>query len=376
MARGPYLSDQQRLAWLRLIRSDNVGPATFRQLLNHFGSADRALTALPDLSRRGGSTRSLRICSHEEAEQELALAHQTGARLVAIGEPDYPPLLRHVEAPPPLLALRGDAEIFQRPCIAIVGARNASLSGKKLAALFASELGQQGVTVVSGLALGIDGAAHKAALDYGTAVVFASGVDKVYPRDHRPLMEDIFKAQGAAISEMPMGWEPRPRDFPRRNRIISGCSYAVVVIEAAERSGSLHTARFAADQGREVLVVPGSPLDPRSAGSNRLIREGATLVRSSADIMEVLLPLKSQSPQSPLAHPGDLSLFEEASEGQTPEADQRNRLIDALSTAPTQVDDLIQETGLSARTVQIVLLELEIAGRLDRSTGGLVSLVF
>lgn len=375
---GPVLSDDQRLAWLRLIRSENIGSSTFRQLLNHYGSAEAALEALPALSRRGGKAQSVEIYTQAQAQREIADAQACGARFVAIGEADYPPLLRHIEAPPPLLAIRGNSDIFKRRCVAIVGARSASLASKKLAARLALELSEADVTIISGLALGIDGAAHKAACPYGTGAVFASGVDRVYPAAHADLMAEIGQNGGAAISEMPMGWEPRARDFPRRNRLISGCSLAVVVIEAAEKSGSLHTARYAADQGRDVLAVPGSPMDTRSAGCNRLIREGATLVTSTEDVLEAI-----NQPNQPLGEIGfavdETDFLEDESRVTSlpvePEAGERERLMSALSQVPVGIDELVQETDLGIRSVLILLLELEIAGRLERGVGGQVALL-
>ena len=237
------LNENQRLAWLRLIRSENVGPTTFRELINHFGSAERALEALPGLSRRGGKA-TLRICPLQEAERELAAHEAAGARLVALGEPNYPPHLRHIHGPPPLLSMKGGSMTAGRKTIALVGARNASLSGRKLAAQFAQGLGREGFVIISGLARGIDAAAHETASPTGTVAVFAGGIDVLYPPEHDRLLADILDRGGNAVSEMPFDWKPRGRDFPRRNRLISGISLGVVIIEAAQKSGSLHTARL------------------------------------------------------------------------------------------------------------------------------------
>ncbi|MHA1560037.1 MAG: DNA-processing protein DprA, partial [Alphaproteobacteria bacterium] len=270
------LSDDQRLAWLRLIRSDNVGPITFRDLLDRFGSATAALDALPDLARRAG--RRIRICSIEHAEREVEAIAAMGARLIAIGEPGYPPWLARIDSAPPVITIRGDVTILSKPMIAIVGSRNASVSGRKMAANIASALGRAGLVVASGLARGIDAAAHEAALLSGTVAVFAGGLDRIYPAQNVPLAERIVAEGGVQMSETQLGLDPRARDFPRRNRIVSGLSLGVVIIEAAERSGSLITARLAGEQGRTVFAVPGSPLDPRAAGTNRLLKEGAALV--------------------------------------------------------------------------------------------------
>ena len=295
---GIRLTDEQRLDWLRLIRSENVGPRTFRMLLNHTGSARAALAALPDLARRGGAAKSARICSRDDAAREMQAAHDLGVRLVASGEPDYPPRLQSIDDAPPLLAVRGNSAALASPMVAIVGARNASAVGVKFAERLARELGEAGFVISSGLARGIDAAAHRASLATGTVAVLAGGQDKVYPPEHAGLLESIL-TEGAAISEMPLGWEPRARDFPRRNRLISGLALGVVIVEAAKRSGSLITARMALEQGREVFAVPGSPLDPRSEGTNALLKQGATLVTEAADIIPVLQPI--------MGRPADLS---------------------------------------------------------------------
>jgi DNA processing protein len=263
---APGLTREQRLQWLRLIRSENIGPVTFRELINHFGGAGAAIAAVPNLAERGG--RRIRIADETEAERELAAVEAAGAHLVALGEAGYPPALRDIESAPPLIAVKGDIAGLMRPIVAIVGSRNASIAGRKFTMQIARGIGEAGFTVASGLARGIDAAAHEAALASGTVAVFAGGLDRPYPPENVALADRIVASGGALLSEMPMGWEPRARDFPRRNRIISGLSLAVVVVEAAARSGSLITARRAADQGRLVFAVPGSPLDPRSGGTN------------------------------------------------------------------------------------------------------------
>ena len=371
--RGRALSDRQRLAWLRLIRSENVGPVTFRELINHTGSAEAALAALPELSRRGGK-RTIRIASQDDAEREIEALARIGGRLRALGEHGYPPLLRHVDGAPPLISVLGsDDRLAESAAIAMVGARNASLAGQKIASEIAGDLSARGYTVVSGLARGIDAAAHRAALAGGTAAVLAGGVDIIYPPENRDLYRDIA-AHGAIVSEMPFGWKPRARDFPRRNRLISGMSLATVLIEAARGSGSLHTARFAAEQNREVFVVPGSPLDPRSEGGNRLIRDGATLVASGADVLESLGPrrIAEEIPGLDIEEPG-------AGGGpvRPPDVDdsERGRVLSALGAAPVEVDELIRYTGLPARIVHVILLELELAGRLERHRGQRISLI-
>jgi len=372
--KGRALSDPQRLAWLRLIRSENVGPVTFRDLINHAGSAEAALEMLPELSRRGGKRR-IRICSREDAEAELAALERMGGRLRALGEHGYPPLLRHVDGAPPLISVTGSNERLADPqTVALVGARNASLAGLKLAGEIARDLGQEGYCVVSGLARGIDAAAHTAALATGTVAVLAGGLDVIYPSENRGLYRDIIAAEGAIVSEMPLGWKPRARDFPRRNRLISGVSRATVLIEAARASGSLHTARFAADQGREVFAVPGSPLDPRSEGGNRLIRDGATLVTSARDIVESLGPRDGPDLGTPPAEIEEPGREGRALPREIDNSD-RGRVISALSGGPVEIDELIRFTGIDARIVHVVLLELELAGRLDRHQGQKVTLI-
>lgn len=366
------LTFEQRVAWLRLIRSERVGPATFRELLNHYGSAAAAVDTLPELSRRGGAVGGVRIASRDEAEAELEAAEQIGARLVALGEPGYPVYLRSIDAPPPLISMIGSEDIGERPAVALVGARNASLAGRKMARRIAADLGDAGFVIVSGLARGIDAAAHEAALRSGTMAVLAGGLDRIYPPENVPLMEAILADGGAAVTEMPLGWTARAQDFPRRNRLISGMSLGVVVIEAAKRSGSLHTARFAGSQGRDVFAVPGSPLDPRAEGCNHLIREGATLVVRADDVIEALAPLVER----PLAPPPRL---EDAMppRDHTPEPDDsaRSVIIEALGPTPVLVDEIIRETGFAPAVVQLVLLELDLAGRLARHGGGSVSLI-
>ncbi|NWJ22932.1 DNA-processing protein DprA [Rhizobium sp. RM] len=368
---GMALSERQKIAWLRLIRSDNIGPVTFRELINHYGSAEKALDALPELSRRGGAARNVRIATQAEAEQEIEAAERFGARFVGIGEPDYPPALRHVDGAPPLIAMKGSATAAIRPSIGIVGSRNASINGAKFAAMLAHECGRAGYTIASGLARGIDAAAHRASLASGTVAMLAGGLDRPYPQENFGLLQQIYEQGGATISEMPFGWEPRARDFPRRNRLIAGVSLGVVIVEAAERSGSLITARLAGEAGRLVFAVPGSPLDPRCQGTNRLIKEGAMLTTGAADVLDALQPLVE--PGLPLGR-----TVEEPSRDadMSPPADnQREMIAAAIGPSPVETDDVIRHTGLSAATVHMVLLELDIAGRLNRHAGGQVSLI-
>jgi DNA processing protein len=365
---GARLSDEQRIDWLRLIRSDHVGPRTFQALIRHCGDARAALAALPDLARRGGAARAARVGSRQDAERELAAAKSMGVTLVASAEPDYPHRLRMIDDAPPLLAVRGNTAALALPTVAIVGARNASAAGMRFAERLARELGSAGFAIASGLARGVDAAAHRGSLASGTIAVLAGGHDRIYPPEHASLADAILE-QGVLVSEMPLGWEPRARDFPRRNRLISGLSAGIVVVEAAKRSGSLITSRFALEQGREVFAVPGSPLDPRCEGTNDLIKQGATMVTEAADVTTVLQPILGR----PIAQRAEEP--EAPSPAAEPAADQRTRVIGLLGPTPVPIDDLIRLSGSSPAVVRTVLLELELAGRLERHGGAMVSLL-
>ena len=370
-AGAPRLSDRQRINWLRLIRAENVGPATFRDLINRFGSAELALEMLPELMISGGAPHLARIPTVQEAQAELDTARKCGARFIAIGETDYPPILRRMDNPPPLVAVKGHAAVFALPPVAIVGARNASLAGMKMARLLASELGRDGFAIVSGLARGIDTAAHQGAVATGTVAVLAGGLDRPYPPENIDLCREITERGGAVISEMPFGWEPRARDFPRRNRIIAGLSLGLVVVEAAKRSGSLISARLAGEMGRLVFAVPGSPLDPRAAGAIGLLKDGAILVTEARDVVEQIAPLVGQAP------PQHLSLEEPPDFSATPPPrdNDRAQVVEALGPVPVGVDEIIRHTGLHPAQVFMILLELDLAGRLERHAGGAVSLL-
>jgi DNA processing protein len=384
------LSDAQRLACLRLIRSENIGPVTFRELINRYGGAQRALEALPEISRKSG--RTLRICPVETAEQELAAAHRIGARPLFTIEPDYPPLLAHLEMPPPLIYAKGRLDLLTRPAMAIVGSRDASAAGRTLARTLSQGLAAAGLVIVSGLARGIDAEAHQAALHSGTIAVLAGGVDMVYPPENAELYAEMCDI-GCIVSEMPPGFVPRGQDFPRRNRIISGISNGVVVIEAAKRSGTLITARMASEQGREVFAVPGHPLDPRAEGTNHLIKNGATMVTSANDVLEILGPsLKPRfhfrEPDPPPNEPGSLPerhdggperiAAETTPETSSPPHDaegERARVLAALGPVPVNIDGLVRVTGLSARVIQAAVLELSLLGQIERHGQNLISSV-
>jgi DNA processing protein len=353
------------VAALRLIRTPTVGPVTYRQLLARFGTAAAALDALPQLARRGGGTPPS-VPPPAEAERELEAAQRMGARHLFLDDPDYPPLLAELDNAPAAMVVRGDLGLLARPCVAMVGARNASAAACRFARQLAHDLGTA-ATVVSGLARGIDTAAHQGSLPSGTVAVVAGGADIAFPPENAALQERIA-AEGLLVAEQPPGTEPRARHFPYRNRIIAGLSLGTVVVEAAPRSGSLITARLAAEAGREVMAVPGSPLDPRAQGCNLLIREGATLVQSAADVLEQVRPIDGRRVREPGAP------FASAP---PEEVDDRARAaVEALlGPVPVAVDEVIRQGGLAPAAVQMVLLELELAGRVERHAGGRVSLV-
>jgi DNA processing protein len=364
------LGAAERLACLRLIRSENVGPVTFRELINHFGGAEAALAAVPELSRRGG--RPIRLCPREDAETELERAEQAGAHVVFTIEPGYPAALAVLDAPPPLLYAKGNLALLNRPIVAVVGSRQCSAAGTKLARHFAVALGRAGYVVASGLARGIDSVAHEAALQAGTIAVLAGGIDVVYPPENETLQR-LIGEQGCLITEMPLGFQPRAKDFPRRNRIISGIALGVLIVEAARRSGTLVTARYAAEQGREVFAVPGHPLDPRAEGTNKLLKSGATLVTDADDLISALAPMT----RPPAAGVHDEDVAVPLSDAASPALSQgdRERVLAALGPAPVDVDTLIRGTGLPIRSVQVALIELSLAGRIARHGNGLISLV-
>ncbi len=369
------LTDQDRFDWLRLIRSENVGPVTFWRLLKLYGSASKSLEMIPDLARRGGMKRSIKVSPEDAIASEIKRTEKAGVRLIACGEADYPHLLANISSPPPLISCVGHPVIFQRRMVAIVGARNASAVGNRLASDIARNLGEQDIVLVSGLARGIDTAAHQGSLATGTAAVMAGGIDHIYPPENDALYHNIAK-QGVLISELPIGTKPQARDFPRRNRLISGMSLGVLVIEASLKSGSLITARFALEQNREVFAIPGSPLDPRAKGTNQLLRDGATLVENADDVMNVLNGLQPQR----LLEPHDESWMSQAEDEGIHLNEQeleviRVRVTQLLGPVPVSIDELIRQGETSPAYVHTILLELELAGRLERHPGGMVSLI-
>ncbi len=361
------MTHAERLARLRLIRTPHVGPVSWHQLMQRFGSGEAALDALPDLVLRGGAGKP-RIAPAETAEREIERVAALGARHIFSDEDDYSPMLREVEGAPPVVVARGDAAMLRRPCVAIVGARNASAVACRFARQLAADLAARDVTVVSGLARGVDTAAHIGALGGSTVGVIASGIDVAFPPENAALQEKIASDQ-LLIAEQPPGTEPLARHFPSRNRIIAGAAHGTVVIEAAPKSGSLITARRAGDYGREVMAVPGSPLDPRAQGCNLLIREGATLIQTVDDVLEAVGPIDARRVREPARPYTAAPAPMDASDG------ERRSLIDLLGPTPVAVDELVRQSGQAASTVQLLLLELELAGRVERHAGAKISLV-
>ncbi|MCC7250921.1 DNA-processing protein DprA [Hyphomicrobium sp.] len=369
------LDDGERLACLRLIRTAQVGPATFRELINHCGGAKEALAALPTLARRAGG-RAVRICPQDEAEAELESARKAGATPVFTIEPGYPAVLAAIDAPPPLLYVKGRTELLNRPAVAIVGSRQASAAGVTLARTFARELASAGLVIVSGLARGIDAAAHEASLEAGTVAVLAGGVDIVYPPEHAALQDRIGVA-GCLVTEQPTGFVPRAKDFPRRNRLISGISRGVLVVEAARRSGTLVTARFAGEQGREVFAVPGHPLDPRAEGTNQLLKSGATLATEPQDVLDTLAPQLARGTaglaEASAAHFAPDAADDIPASRPEPGEAERAHVLSLLGVHPIGIDEIVRATALGAREVRTLLLELDLAGEIIRHGHQLVS---
>lgn len=368
------LNDAEKIAWLRLIRTDGIGAITFRRLIETFGSAGKAIEALPEMGKRGGGKKSYKPASAAEAEKELSILRKNGGDIICMNDLLYPPLLAACEDAPPVLSYLGNPELMTRPCIAIVGARNASLNGRKFVEKLAKDLGDRGQIIVSGLARGVDTAAHNGSLSTGTIAVVAGGIDVVYPEENMALYQSI-REKGLVLAESPLGQKPFAQSFPRRNRIVSGLSRAVIVGEANMRSGSLITARLAGEQGRELMAIPGSPLDPRSAGPNHLIREGAMLITSADDVLETLLDFSGNAMREPINN-NDEFVFDAIEElPDMPDEELQNFILEQLSHTPTPLDELVRSCHVNMSSLQLALLELELAGRIKRSAGGGISLV-
>ena len=369
------LSETERLNWLRLFRTDNIGPITFYQLIERFGSAGEALDALPELAKRGGRKKPLVAPSMRDIEREYKALQKFGGRVITVLDKEYPLALTATDDAPPVISVCGNAALLNQSCIGIVGARNASLNGRKFASKIAAELGARNQVIVSGLARGIDTAAHQGSVNSGTIAVVASGIDVVYPEENQKLYDEIAE-KGLVVAESPFGAKPFAASFPRRNRIVSGISKGVIVVEATRRSGSLITARLAGEQGRDVFAVPGSPLDPRADGPNHLIREGATLIRNADDVLEILMTFSGTSlRESPTQFTGFSPPLQVAANEGLPPENAQEKVMSQLSFTPISVDELIRACHLTISSMQMVLLELELAGRVKRLPGNRIILI-
>ncbi len=367
-------SESEKLAALRLFRTNNIGPITFYQLVERFGSASEALHALPELSKRGGRKKPLQSPSERDIMREYKALQKLGGRIVTYADKEYPLSLTATDDAPPIISVIGDVSLLNKSCLAIVGARNASINGKKFAYKLAAELGARGQIITSGLARGIDTAAHQGSVATGTIAVVASGIDVVYPEENQKLYEEIAE-KGLVIAESALGAKPYAAAFPKRNRIVSGISKGVIVVEATRRSGSLITARLAGEQGRDVYAVPGSPFDPRAAGPNHLIREGATLIRNADDIMEILMDFSGKSLREPPSHIVNFTPpYHNNQNEESPEKTQEE-ILAHLSFSPISVDELLRACHLTISALQTSLLELELAERVKRLNGNRIILL-
>ena len=366
------LSERERFDRLRLARTESIGPITFRQLLARYGGASAALEALPDLAAKSGRKQRIRVCSADTAEREQEALNALGGRHLIFGDPAYPAPLAAIDDAPMVLSLIGDAGLLKQDGIAVVGARNASTNGRNFARRLAADLGAAGLAVTSGLARGIDAAAHTGALDHATIAVLGGGVDVKYPRENAALYDEIAE-KGLLVSEVPCEIQPQARHFPRRNRIISGLSLGVVVVEAALRSGSLITARLAGEQGRDVFAVPGSPLDPRCKGANDLIRKGAILTESAEDVLTGIAPVRGRTANPPATHWAADVVADATAPLDDTAAAARRQISEMIGPTPLSVNDIVRDSGLSINTVWSVLLDLELAGHIERQPGNLIA---
>ncbi len=366
------LSERERFDRLRLARTESVGPVTFRQLLGRYGSASATLEALPELAARRGRKKPLRLCPAETAEREQETLHALGGRHLVFGDPAYPAPLAAIDDAPMVLSLIGDAAHLSRDGIAIVGARNASTNGRNFARRLGDDLGNAGLAVISGLARGIDAAAHTGALNHATVAVLGGGVDVKYPRENAALQDAIAEG-GLLVSEVPCGIQPQARHFPRRNRIISGLSLGVVVVEAALRSGSLITARLAGEQGRDVFAVPGSPLDPRCKGTNDLIRKGAMLTETAEDVLTELAPVRGHRAERASANADPVVGAGRTDQNRPAAGDVQDRIGQMIGHSPLSIDDIVRDSGLPINIVWNTLLDLELAGHIERQPGNMIA---
>ncbi len=367
-------TESEKLNWLRLIRTQNVGAITFYKLLEAYGSAGEALEALPEMAKRGGRKKPLVAPAKGEIEREFSALRKLGGEMICAGEESYPLALAAIDDAPPVISVIGNIDLMNQNCVGIVGSRNASLNGRKFSAKMARDLGEYEQVIVSGLARGIDTAAHEGSLDSGTIAVVAGGIDVVYPEENQKLYEEICE-RGLVIAESPLGMKPFAQSFPKRNRIVSGLSSGIIVVEATKRSGSLITARLAAEQGRDIFAVPGHPLDPRASGPNHLIREGAILIGSAADVMESITnfmgePRNLHEPKAP-----STDFIQPSNSTTIIPANGHDMVFDQLSFTAVSIDELIRACQLSVPMMQIILLELELAGRVKRLPGNKICLI-
>ncbi len=368
------LDETERLAWLRLFRTENIGPITFYKLIERFGSASEALNTLPELSKRGGRKKPLTAPPMAQIEKEYKALTKFGGKIITVLDKEYPLALTATDDAPPVLSVLGDLSLLNKSCIGIVGARNASLNGQKFARKIAGDLGARNQIIVSGLARGVDTAAHQGALTSGTIAVVAGGINIVYPEENQKLMAEIAE-QGLIIAESPFNAKPFAASFPRRNRIVSGLSKAIIVVEATQRSGSLITARLAGEQGRDVMAVPGSPLDPRAGGPNHLIREGATLIRNAEDVMEAIMNFSGNGFREHTPNFQKFTPMPANNDDAETSANFQETLLAHLSFTPIHIDELIRACDVSISAMQMALLELELAGRIKRLPANRVSLL-
>ncbi len=385
---------QDRLDWLRLSRAEGIGALTFHRMLSFYGTARAALDALPELARKRGRKTAPRMPAPGVLEREISALEKLGGRMICACEPTYPLSLAAIDDAPPVLSVLGDPALFSRPCLGIVGARNASLNGRRFAAKLATDLGESGgQVIVSGLARGIDTAAHQGALKQGTIAVVAGGIDHIYPPENAALYDDI-RTRGLIVAESPLGQVPFARSFPRRNRIVSGLCSGIIVVEASLRSGSLITARLAAEQGRDVFAVPGFPADPRAQGPNHLIRDGAILIRDAEDVLDYLARFESGRLLDSVLRPAPYVIDDESEDSlaaalfedeDTPPAEEPARaparrssaedVMEKLTMTPVAVDELARACQLTIAELQPLLVELELSGAIVRHPGNRVGLL-
>jgi DNA processing protein len=369
------MNENNIIDWLRLIRSENIGTKTFHNLVDIYGNPTKALDAIPELAKKGGRAKNINICSKESAIKELEQIEKYGAKLVCEFDHNYPALLKHIDDAPPALTIKGNLSCLQKKSVAIVGSRNSSLNGNRFAGLIASELANGGYVITSGLARGIDGSAHIASLKSGTIAVVAGGIDVIYPPEHTKLYHDITE-NGVIIAELPFGTSPKAQNFPQRNRIISGLSYACIVIEASMRSGSLITAKMALSHNRELFAVPGFPMDARYQGTNWLIQQGAHIVTTPKDVLQSINSLLDIKQTAFLEEQKQIFTTNNNLPGEQDLSEARNILLNCLGSSPISIENIIEDFHLPSKSVMVAILELEIAGRIERLSGNRINMIY